>query len=134
VSIPVSRATRDLGEPAAHPEPLDVIDRGRLEAQRPHERDLAAIDLDLRRLEILPARTFPVLPLEQAGEIAAAALGGPEEDAQQRGITGVREPWIREVQVALDALRTGEHLERSVGGAGDRVDRRLFSGTPRRSS
>ena len=115
IDLGVLRCLRHLGEPAAHPQPFDVIHRGRLEPQRTRERDLATIDLELRGLELLPPRSVPVLPLEQAREIARAALGCAEEDPQERRITGVREPWIGEVEIALDPLRTCEHLERALG-------------------
>lgn len=122
VDLGVLGRLRDLGEPAAEPQALDVVHRGGLEAERAEERDLASIDLDRRRLEILPARALPVLPLEQAREVAGTALRRPEVDPEERRIAGVREPRVREVEVALDALRAGEDLERRVGGAGGRVE------------
>ena len=127
VDLGVLGRLRDLGEAPAHPQPFDVVDRRRLEMQGPQERDLTAVDVDLRGLQLLPARAVPVLPLEQARHVAAAALGRAEEDLEQRVVAGVREPRVAEIDVALDALRAVEDLERSMTVPGNGSMYRLFS-------
>ena len=47
----------------------------RRQVLRAVEDDLAALDLDLHGAQLAPATAVPVLPLEQAREIAAAVLG-----------------------------------------------------------
>jgi len=104
-----------------------VIDGRRLEPQRAHEANLAAIDVDLRGLHLFPARAVPVLPLEQARHVATAGLGRAEIHAEQRLLAAVRETRVRQIQEALDALRTGEHLERTTDRIGAGSMKRLFS-------
>jgi hypothetical protein len=103
-----------VGQAAADPHALDVVDRDRRERQRAEERDLAAIDLDRRLGHLLPPLAVPVRPLEHAGEVAAAALGAADVDPQHRRVADAGEARIRQVQEAIDALRAGEHLERAV--------------------
>src|SRR6185436_19534187 len=103
-----------LGEAAADPQVLDAVHGERLELGRSAEGGLAALDLDLRRVELLPALAVPVLPLEQARQIEAAVIGAAEIDAQHRLLAQPLEARVAEVEEALGAFGAAEDLEADV--------------------
>src|SRR5262249_22065171 len=111
VDLGLLRILRHLGEPAADPEILDAVHDDGLELARPAEPRLAALDLDRRRDELLPALPVPVLPLEEAGHVAAAVVRAAEVDAEHGLVAEADEARVAEVEVTLGALGAAEDLE-----------------------